>query len=465
MFAPRGLGQRWALLIGGDFACVVATVYGSVALTSHPSFALELAYGPEQVAAMVAVLHLGLMYFQDLYTIDHPRTDAWIAAATIMATLKLAILLGVVTLAMPMLAVGRVFLGAYLMASVVVLVGWRFAANTLFFARYNIGVMALGISECAPALIEELERCSHLGYRFLGIAAFTGADAFVRTPGISTPDTRLPYRRIESIADLSPGIGVDALVVLDPVTDPEVVRKLVQCRVHGTAVFDFESFYERLAGKLPIPFLRDSWLIFAPGFAGAQWRRTLKRLTEILVTITIAILSLPIAILTAIAIRLSSRGPIFYSQERVGLDGATFRVLKFRSMRADAERDIGAIWARRNDPRITWIGRIIRPTRIDELPQLLNVLRGDMSLVGPRPERPEMVARLEAEIPYYQYRHFVRPGLTGWAQVCFSYGANVEDAREKLCYDLYYIKNWSLLFDMQIMLQTTKVVLLGRGAR
>ena len=163
----------------------------------------------------------------------------------------------------------------------------------------------------------------------------------------------------------------------------------------------------------------------------------LKRLTDIAASLAIAIATLPIAIVTAVAIKLDSRGPVFYSQERTGLDGAVFRVRKFRSMRAGAGNGSGAVWAQSNDPRVTQVGRIIRRTRIDEIPQIFNVPRGDMSFVGPWPERPEIVARLEAAIPYYQYRHFVRPGLTGWAPICFPYGATVEEAREKLCYDLY----------------------------
>ncbi len=465
MFAPRGLERRWALLIAGDFACVAAAVYASIALTDRPGFAAVGLYGCEQIAATMALLQLSAMYFQDLYRIDHPRTDAWVAAATIMATAKLAIVLGFVVMVVPALAVGRIFLGAYLVISAVILVSWRFAANTLFFARFNIGVMVLGFSECAPALIEEIDRRRHLGYRFLGIATVADNGLTIRTGGMPRLDARPAACCANSIAELSSRNGVNALVVLNPATDPATVRELVQCRVRGIAVFDFESFYEQIAGKLPVPFLRDSWLVFAPGFAGSRRRRMLKRATDIVVSLAIAIATLPLTIVTAIAIKLDSRGPVFYSQERVGLDGAVFRVFKFRSMRADAENGTGAVWAQTNDPRVTRVGRIIRRMRIDELPQIVNVLRGDMSLVGPRPERREIVARLEAEIPYYQYRHFVRPGITGWAQVCFPYGATVADAREKLCYDLYYIKNWSLLFDIQIILQTTKVVLFGRGAR
>jgi sugar transferase (PEP-CTERM system associated) len=462
MFAPRGLGNRWAMLIGGDLVCVVAAVYAAIALTDRPGFAIADTYGAGQVAATMAALHLGLIYYQDLYTIDRPRTDAWIAAATISATVKLALVLGAIVMIVPALAVGRIFLGAYLTIAGAMLIGWRFAANSIFFTRFNIGVMALGFSESAPALIEEIGRCGHLGYRFLGIATFAGGGAEIAMPA---GPARIAAARAARIADLSPRNGVNAIVVLDGVTEPAAVRAIVQCRVHGTAVFDFESFYERVAGKLPVQFIRDSWLVFAPGFTGTQWRRTLKRVIDIAVAAAIAAVAWPIAIVTALAIKLESPGPVFYSQERVGLDGAVFRVLKFRSMRADAERATGAVWAQSNDPRVTRVGRIIRRARIDELPQLYNVIRGDMSIVGPRPERPEIVARLETEIPHYQYRHLVRPGLTGWAQVCFPYGATVEEAREKLCYDLYYIKNWSILFDLQIILQTTKVVIFGRGSR
>jgi exopolysaccharide biosynthesis polyprenyl glycosylphosphotransferase len=236
-------------------------------------------------------------------------------------------------------------------------------------------------------------------------------------------------------------------------------------RVRGVEILDCESFYERITGKLPVSDLRETWLLFAPGFMRQKWRLLVKRFVDIVTAMVLMICSFPIAALTAMAIKLDSAGPLFYSQNRVGLQGQVFRIWKFRSMRSDAEQPTGATWAVIGDPRVTRVGRIIRRLRIDELPQLLNVLFGDMSLIGPRPERPEITADLNRSLPLYDYRHSVRPGLTGWAQVCYPYGATVEDAREKLCYDLYYIKNWSLTFDLQIMLQTVKVVLYGRGAR
>jgi exopolysaccharide biosynthesis polyprenyl glycosylphosphotransferase len=206
-------------------------------------------------------------------------------------------------------------------------------------------------------------------------------------------------------------------------------------------------------------------LVFAPGFIRSPSRTLFKRLVDIIGAVMIGVLSLPISVIAAIAIKLESPGPVLYSQDRVGLRNRVFRVYKFRSMRDGAEESTGPVWAAQNDPRATHVGRILRRLRLDELPQLFNVLRGDMSLVGPRPERPELVRELAQALPLYDYRHCVRPGLTGWAQISSPYGASVEDSREKLSFDVYYVKNWSLAFDLQIMIETFKVMMLGRGAR
>jgi exopolysaccharide biosynthesis polyprenyl glycosylphosphotransferase len=235
--------------------------------------------------------------------------------------------------------------------------------------------------------------------------------------------------------------------------------------VHGNEVIDLESFYERMTGKLPVALLRETWLVFAPGFVRSRLRAFLKRTIDIAGTIAIGLVFLPVALVAVLFIPLESRGPVLYSQQRVGLDGRPFLLYKFRSMRDGAEHETGPVWAAVDDARVTRLGRLIRRFRIDELPQLFNVLRGDMSLVGPRAERPEMVAELSRKLPLFDYRHSVRPGLTGWAQICWPYGASLDDARDKLCYDLYYIKNWSLVFDLQIIIQTPKVMLFGRGAR
>ncbi|MEQ8494877.1 MAG: exopolysaccharide biosynthesis polyprenyl glycosylphosphotransferase, partial [Gammaproteobacteria bacterium] len=217
-------------------------------------------------------------------------------------------------------------------------------------------------------------------------------------------------------------------------------------------------------GKIRLDTLHPSNVIFADGFTQAVIKLTEKRILDILASLLLLLGTLPVMLVTAVAIFLESGGPVLYRQERVGHRGKLFMLYKFRSMRQDAEAG-GAVWARQNDTRVTRVGAFIRKTRIDELPQLLNVLKGDMSFVGPRPERPEFVTELARAIPYYELRHYVKPGITGWAQILYPYGASINDAREKLQYDLYYLKNYSIFLDINILLQTVQVILWGKGAR
>lgn len=242
------------------------------------------------------------------------------------------------------------------------------------------------------------------------------------------------------------------------------VRQLMDMRLRGVYIYKTEEFYEEFFEKIPPLLIEDDWFAFTSGFGLFHNRINLKlkRLIDVLVTGLLCSLALPIGLLTALAIKLDSPGPIFYSQVRTGLNGHKFKVHKFRSMYQDAEKR-GAQWASTKDPRITRIGKLIRLTRIDELPQLWNVLTGEMSLIGPRPERPEFDIELRQQIPYYDIRYLVKPGITGWAQVRYPYGASVEDAYQKVAYDLYYIKNYSLLLDIAIVLKTLRVIFLGKG--
>jgi sugar transferase (PEP-CTERM system associated) len=243
------------------------------------------------------------------------------------------------------------------------------------------------------------------------------------------------------------------------------LSELLDCKISGIQVFDLSTYFEKMLGQIRIDHVRAGWLIFGDGFHQGVYRTIAKRVFDLACAVFLLIVTLPLMLLTALAIALESKGPILYRQERVGRDGRTFEVLKFRSMRRDAEHDGQPKWAASRDDRITAVGSIIRRFRIDELPQLINVLRGDMSLVGPRPERPFFVDRLLQETPYYAVRHSVKPGLTGWAQVRFEYGATMEDSLEKLQYDLYYVKNHSLFLDLVIVFETIGVVLSGKGAR
>lgn len=243
-----------------------------------------------------------------------------------------------------------------------------------------------------------------------------------------------------------------------------ISRVLMRARLNGQRIIDLVSFYESIYRKVPIYFLEHEWFIMTEGFQLLHFPIAIriKRLVDLFLAFFLLILIWPVMLIAAIIIKLESQGPIFYRQIRTGKDGVEFSIYKFRSMRTDAEAQ-GAQWASKNDPRITRWGKFIRLTRIDELPQLFNVLRGEMSFIGPRPERPEFDAILEKEIPFYNLRHLVRPGITGWAQVMYPYGASVEDAKEKLQYDLFYIKNYSLLLDFLIVLRTISIVLLGKG--
>ncbi len=270
-----------------------------------------------------------------------------------------------------------------------------------------------------------------------------------------------------SISDLVESRGIDEIVVAIrerrggglPVTE------LLECKLRGVGVLDLPAFFERQTGILPLEAINASWMIFSDGFSQGIARDVVKRLFDVVVSAGLLLFTLPLMLVTAALIRLESRGPVFYTQERVGQYGKPFTIFKFRSMLTDAEKDGRPVWAAHNDDRTTRVGRLIRRLRIDELPQTINVFLGHMSFVGPRPERPYFVAELAAQLPFFHARHSVKPGITGWAQVKFSYGASVEDAMAKLQYDLYYVKNHSLFLDLMILLQTVQVVVLGQGVR
>lgn len=270
-----------------------------------------------------------------------------------------------------------------------------------------------------------------------------------------------------TLSDMARELDIDEIVVA--LTERRAgsmpLRQLLDCKVSGLRVHDLNTHFEKTLGQIRIDYVNASWLIFGDGFNQDTARTVVKRVFDIVFAVILTLLGLPLMLGAALLIKLESRGPVLYRQERVGADGVYFSIAKFRSMRVDAEGDGTPRWAAAQDDRITRVGRIIRKLRIDELPQLYNVLRGDMSLVGPRPERPFFVEQLTQEIPFYALRHSVKPGVTGWAQVRYAYGATVEDSLQKLQYDLYYVKNHSLFLDLLVLFETVKVVLTGRGAR
>ena len=290
-------------------------------------------------------------------------------------------------------------------------------------------------------------------------------------PGPNEKDVAVPeaqvLRRDETLPGIARVMGVDEIVVAltERRSGSMPLRELLDCKIVGVQVQDLATHFEQRLGQLRVDFVNAGWMIFGDGFDQALLRAAVKRGFDLLFGLLLLVLAAPVMAVTALLVKLDSRGPVFYRQERVGRDGMPFMVVKFRSMRTDAERDGQPRWASATDDRVTRVGRVIRRLRIDELPQLFNVLAGDMSLVGPRPERPYFVEQLTRQIPYFQVRHSVKPGITGWAQVRYQYGATVEDALEKLQYDLYYVKNHSLLLDLIVLFETVGVVLTGKGAR
>jgi len=271
-----------------------------------------------------------------------------------------------------------------------------------------------------------------------------------------------------SLVGLCEKLGaVEVVVAMDDRRSGFPIAELLKCRLAGVEVTELLTFLERETGRVRIDVLNPSWLIFGQGFRRDPMRLITSRALDLTVSLAAMVLALPLMLLIALLVKLEEgwRAPVLYRQRRVGLGGRLFDVIKFRSMRIDAECDGQARWAQKRDPRVTRVGAFMRKTRLDELPQLFNVLRGQMSLVGPRPERPQFVAELSEHIPYYVERHCVKPGITGWAQICYPYGSSEQDSLEKLQYDLYYVKNNSLLFDLTILLQTAEIVCMGKGGR
>ena len=459
------------LLLGISEACLISLALVASALArlgaGEASFMLTYQYGALKIL-FVAVALLTCMYYFDLYdsTIVSNRREAPVRLVQVMGVAYLA--LGVVYYLYPPVKLGRgIFHLGFLFVGLLLLL-WRGLFSIINSTqRLAERVLILGEGSLAASLLHEIESRPELGIRIAGREEMLGNG---NRPGNQErgglPITLSQTSFFENLAVSRPIRGVDRIVVaVEERRGKLPVDLLLSLKNRGVQVQDGNDVYESITGKVPIESIRLSWLLFAPGSHASRLFLFYKRLVSMLISIIGLLVTLPLLPFVALAIRLSSRGQVLYSQCRVGRDGVVFRCYKFRTMRADAEADTGPTWAKDDDPRITRVGKFLRKTRIDEIPQLWNVLRGDMSLVGPRPERPEFVEGLNQEIPYYHLRHSVRPGITGWAQILYKYGSTVEDAREKLRYDLYYIKNASVGLDLLILVHTIKIVLLGRGAK
>ena len=458
------------VFLGISEACLVtlAFVGAAVVRLGATDAAVMLSYEQGLLKiGVISVFFVICMYYFDLYDSSVLTNRREILTRLIQVVGTACVLLAILYYIYPPLELGRgIFAIGFSLVGLILLL-WR----RLFLAinsqpEFAERALLFGDGPLAVLLMHEVESRPELGLRIVSQFVLPG-DGIART----NPD---PQARREPLStaggeDLFRAVRIHRvnriLVAFGDRRGKLPVEPLLALKSRGVRIQDGTDVYEAITGKVPIESLRLGWLLFSPGFCVSRFLLIYKRTASVLISILGLILSLPLLPCIALAIKLTSQGPVFYKQRRIGRNKDLFECYKFRTMQADAEADCGPTWAGDDDPRITTVGRFLRTSRLDEIPQLWNVLRGDMSLVGPRPERPEFVEWLSREIPHYYLRHTVRPGITGWAQVRFKYGSSVEDAKEKLRYDLFYIKNLSPGLDFLVFFQTIKIILLGRGAQ
>lgn len=410
-------------------------------------------------SALATTFCLTAFYLFDLYDfiVMHDRREL---VLRLVQALGLAwIALALAFYGFPQLMLGRGISLIALPLALGLMVSWRVSIHWLLgHPDFGEKILIVGSGPLAVEVAREMLDRPDAGYR---IAGFVGSDPELLGKSLINPKV---IGLTSELEDLVARENIDRIVVAMGERRGQLpTNELLQLSLTGKVnIEEGASFYERVTGRVSLNMIRPSWLIFSSRGRQARIAGIARNVVHRLVAVIGGVMSLPIALVTAILIKVDSAGPVFYRQQRVGKNGAAFTVLKFRSMRTDAEK-AGPVWATEQDDRATRVGRIIRKLRIDEIPQFWNIIRGEMDFVGPRPERPHFVSQLAQEIPYYQQRHLIAPGLTGWAQIKYPYGASIEDARQKLQYDLYYIKNQSLVLDAIILFETIKIILFGRG--
>jgi len=413
---------------------------------------------------LITVVCQSCLYYNDLYEFKVSRNFNELAIRLMEAVGFAAIFLAFIYILYPNIIIGPWIFSASIAAIILLIVSWRFVYKYIVDrGLFNVKIMLLGSSGLVAKIKQEILEREDCGYTLVIELAEPNGH---RPPGSSARSDQIVGHRFEGLAHVAKTLGVKKVVAgFEEKRNVFPTEELLRCRVEGIDVIEGNSFYEMLTGKLGVEQINPSWLIFSGGFEKSPIKRILKRSTDLILSSAMLICLSPLVLFVAILVKLDSRGSVIFSQQRVGERNRIYQVYKFRSMVADAEKLSGPVWAQDDDPRITRVGRLIRKTRIDEIPQLWNVFKGEMSFVGPRPEREFFVKDLEKQIPYYGERFTVKPGVTGWAQINYQYGATVEDAIEKLNYDLFYIKNMSFWMDLMIVLRTIKIVLFGRGAR
>jgi sugar transferase (PEP-CTERM system associated) len=457
------LARRSTVLVGFEMVLILSAVtLGAYLRLGEWAWDIMVYEGGFTKGLLIAVVCQLCLYYGDLYDLRSIADRGELFVRIVQALGAASFTLAAIYYWFPDLVIGR---GVFIISAILVLtlvIGWRVVFEWL---SRSMGprerLLLVGTNAAAIALAREMfERRQELGVEIVG---FIDPDPAMLGAAVINPGV---IGTIEDIPSIVRGRGVDRVVVsLSDARGKLPMDKLLDMKLDGVSFAHLASVYEDYTGKIAVENLRPSWLIFSDGFKKSRITAAMKRVMDLIIALCGLVLLAPVMALVALAIRVSSPGAVMYRQRRVGLHGHVFTVHKFRSMRDDAEAATGPVWASvAGDPRVTSVGRLLRRSRLDELPQLWNVLIGDMSFVGPRPERPEFVSELTRQIPFYPQRHIIRPGLTGWAQVRYTYGASTEDALQKLQYDLFYIKNLSVALDLFIMVQTIKTVILQKGA-
>jgi len=415
-------------------------------------------------AIIVTLICQVCLYFNDLYDLRMARRREEVIVRLLQAFAMACFLLAGLFYVYPDLYVFRthsVFV-ATMLVYVAVVVVWRVIFRRISrMQAFRLRTLIVGSGETARNCVREIIERDELGLQVVGFVDNTRAVKL----GTSLVNPKL-IGTLDDLSDIVSAYRVDKIIVaLEDRRSRLPYEALLDLKFRGVAIEDVNSVYEKMTGKIYVGNLYPSWLIFSDGFKKSRLLMFSKRVFDVALSALGLALALPFGVLIAALIKLESRGPVFFVQARVGQNGRLINVIKFRSMRYNAEEHTGPVWAQDEDERVTRVGRVLRLCRFDEIPQFINVLRGDMSLVGPRPERPYFVEQLKQVIPYYAQRHSVKPGITGWAQIRYKYGASVNDALEKLQYDLFYIKNMALFFDLAIILLSIKIVISGKGAK
>jgi sugar transferase (PEP-CTERM system associated) len=457
------LNGRTILLLSAEaglvYGAIIAAVYLRVGVEgAHHELIEKHGY---LKAAVAGAFCLAAFYLFDLYDflVMHDRRELVLRLVQALGLAWIALAFSFYSF--PGLMLGRGISLIALPLALALMVSWRVSIHwVLGHPDFGERILIVGSGNLAVELAREVLNRPDAGYRIVG---FVGNDDDLLGKSLINPRVIGLTDQLEEIVKRE---NIDRIVVAMGERRGQLpTNELLQLSLAGqVSIEEGQSFYERVTGRVSLNMLRPSWLIFTGRGRQKRIAGLARFAVHWLVALIGALLSLPIVLVTAILIKLESRGPIFYKQERVGKNGRTFTLTKFRSMRVDAEQD-GPVWASKGDSRTTRVGRVIRKIRVDEIPQFWHILKGEMSFVGPRPERPHFVAQLAQEIPFYEQRHLIAPGLTGWAQIKYPYGASIEDARQKLQYDLFYIKNQGLVLDAIIIFETIKIILFGRGAQ